>query len=638
MRYATILSLAAVFLFAGSAYAQELEFTFSPEGTELSDAFAPGVQNGARGLSGPFDLDNDGNIEILVAQHSGAGGLIHVIENQGVDNWVHVYSTALIDSTNNTNNARYATGGDLDGDGRGEIIYVAGAGYNTDLDPTLEVGVYVWEYDGQGDDNYGEYPASVGNFQSLQSIEPSGVHAQKIWVQDIDGDDQQEVIFAANGVSAVDFFYVLSHSGDLETDGAGGFDTWNIELAHNPRDNADVWGSGSPMDAIPADLNGDGNMDISFHSWNYFNFFNGTATGADTYVLPDESTTNPHIWATEPDDHAGLLGGIAVDIDDDGTDEVFYPNFNTSNLAVLDYDQDQDVLSITANELVIDVVEGSGWGGIDSGDMDGDGFPELLIGGSGYSPASYNAGEPSRFLNIVEFMGGDPTDPASWSVDNVDTGDPSDTTGFNIVHRDSLGEMMTYYESAFSKQGVIDTSGTANDNIFPTGVAYLGDADGDGMNEVAMSFQGIDDSLVVFDEVWNVDSLDYVRSVREIVAAPVRSFVRIYQFPAGYTVAVDDDAGLPEGFKLHANYPNPFNPSTTIGFTVPRDASLTVRVYDATGRIVNTLVNSQPYASGTYEITWNGTNLSGQSVASGTYFYSLEFDGRKIVRPMVLVK
>src|SRR5690606_9245273 len=182
MRYATILSLAATFLFAGSAFAQtlELEYVFSPEGTELSDAFAPGVQNGARGLSGPFDLDGDGNIEILVAQHNGAGGMIHVIENQGVDNWVHVYSTAPIDSTDSSTDARYATGGDLDGDGLGQIIYVAGGGNNTEADPTLTVGVYVWEYDGNGDDHYGVYPAAVGNFQDIQGIGPSAVHAQQL--------------------------------------------------------------------------------------------------------------------------------------------------------------------------------------------------------------------------------------------------------------------------------------------------------------------------------------------------------------------------------------------------------------------------------------------------------------------------
>ena len=70
-------------------------------------------------------------MEILVAQHT-AGGRVHVIENQGVDSWEHVYSTALIDSSGSSTNARYAVGTDLDGDGRGEIVYVAGNGYKTE--------------------------------------------------------------------------------------------------------------------------------------------------------------------------------------------------------------------------------------------------------------------------------------------------------------------------------------------------------------------------------------------------------------------------------------------------------------------------------------------------------------------------
>src|SRR5690606_30127236 len=395
----------------------------------------------------------------------------------------------LIDSTNNSNNARYATGGDLDGDGLGEIIYVAGGGYNTEADPTLTVGVYVWEYDGNGDDHYGVYPAAVGNFQDIQGIGPSAVHAQQIRAMDIDGDGIQEVIFAANGGNDFDYFYVMSTPDDLETDGAGsGFVTWNVELAVNPRSNTAIFGGGSPMDVVPAALNGDGLMDLSFHSWNNFNFFNGVVTSADTYVIPDETTQNPFLQAAA-EDHTGLFGGHAVDIDGDGTVEVFYPNFNTSNLAVLSYAQDQDVLSITPAELVIDVVEGTGWGGITHGDVDGDGALELWIGGSGLSPSAYNNGEPSRFLNLVEYLGGDPTESTSWELHKLDTGNDLDTTGFNVVYRDSMGVMTKYFEDAYSRQGVIDTTGNAADPIFPTGVVNLGDADGDGRVEVAISFQ-----------------------------------------------------------------------------------------------------------------------------------------------------
>src|SRR5690606_37478615 len=105
---------------------------------------------------------------------------------------------------------------------------------------------------------------------------------------------------------------------------------------------------------------------------------------------------------------------------------------------------------------------------------------------------------------------------------------PVDTTGFSIIHRDSLGVKTTYFDGMLSKQGSLRVD--AADPIFPSGLAYLGDADGDGDAEVALSFQGVDDSLLVVDEVWNADSLRYDRTNREVILAPARAFVRIYEF------------------------------------------------------------------------------------------------------------
>src|SRR5690606_10645063 len=85
MRTATALITLIALTCAGSASAQELEYVFSPEPTtELTAPLPLGVQNSIRGLSGPWDLDRDGRLEVLLAQHNGAGGRIHVVENAGV--------------------------------------------------------------------------------------------------------------------------------------------------------------------------------------------------------------------------------------------------------------------------------------------------------------------------------------------------------------------------------------------------------------------------------------------------------------------------------------------------------------------------------------------------------------------------
>ena len=634
-RYLFLFSLLLLVTGVWTASAQNLEYYFSPEGDAFSDPFAVGVQNGARGISGPFDLDGDGKIEILVAQHS-AGGRVHVIENQGIDAWEHVYSTALIDSTNFDRNARYATGADLDGDGMGEIVYVAGSAYDT-TNAVLTVGAYVWEYDGQGSDNYGDFPATVGNFYELDGLASASARAENMTALDVDNDGQQELLIPANGPSSHDVFYVLSLTGDIETGQAENtFATWNIESRVNARDDANLLGGGSPNAMLAGDMNGDGMMDISYHSWNNFNFFNGTVTGPDTVVLPDASTPNPFLQATA-DDHVAIFGGVMGDIDGDGNDEAFYPNWHTGNVAVMDYDENQNVLSITADDFVTGVIEGAGSGGADLGDLDQDGKMDVLVGGAGYSAASFMQGEPSNFLRVAEYNGGDPTSSASYTLQSIDTSAPIDSTGFNRVYRDSLGTMSSYYEVAQSKGGT--TISHAGDPVFPSGVVFLGDADGDGFNEVALSFQGVDDSLQVIDEVYNPDSTRFDRTVRETFPAPVRAFVRIYEFGADFVVAVEEDPDtLPTGFELHENYPNPFNPSTTIGYTIPSETNVTVRVYDITGRIVKTLVHGQSHAPGAYEIVWDGTGDGGQTLASGTYFYSLEYLGRRDVKAMILIK
>ncbi len=653
-RYLALLSaLVLLAIGVGTASAQmapaTLEYVFSPDPSDASAPFAVGNQNGARGISGPHDLDGDGKMEILVAQHQGFGGRVHVIENQGMDMWKHVYSTPVIDESASSQNARFATGADLDGDGRGEIVYVAGTGYDTTSvhKDILTLGVYVWEYDGSGNDNYGDFPASVFDFYEnddlLKGLEPSPwVRAQNIAALDVDGDGDQELLIPANGPSSHDVFYVLSIGHKLETGNAASeFGEWRIESRISARDGGNKLGGGSPSTMLAGDMNGDGMIDISYHAWNSYNFFNGTVTGENMVALPDTAAgMNTFLRATLGiGDHVALFGGAMGDIDGDGNDEAFYSRFPTGGISVIDYDKDQSVLSITENEFGLSVIEGTGYGGVALGDLDKDGKMDVLAGGFAYSAASFMAKEPSSFLQVAEYKGGDPTSSSSYRLTKVNTSAPMDSVGFNRVYRDSLGEMSDYYEVALSRYGT--TTSDDDHAVVPHGVVFLGDPDGDELNEVALSFQGIDDSLQVIDEVWNADpdSMRYDRTVRETIPAPVRPFVRIYEFAADFTVSAEEDpTTLPTGFALHENYPNPFNPSTTIGYTIPSETNVTVRVYDVTGRVVRTLVRGQSHAPGVYEVIWDGTGDGGHTLASGTYFYSLEYLGRRDVKAMILLK
>jgi hypothetical protein len=97
-------------------------------------------------------------------------------------------------------------------------------------------------------------------------------------------------------------------------------------------------------------------------------------------------------------------------------------------------------------------------------------------------------------------------------------------------------------------------------------------------------------------------------------------------------------AHSPSPWQLMQNVPNPFNPSTTIRFVVPEGgAGVTLRVYDAAGRLVRTLLDGfQPGGPGT--AVWDGTDAAGDPAASGLYFYRLEADGFTQTKKMLLLK
>jgi subtilisin-like proprotein convertase family protein len=110
--------------------------------------------------------------------------------------------------------------------------------------------------------------------------------------------------------------------------------------------------------------------------------------------------------------------------------------------------------------------------------------------------------------------------------------------------------------------------------------------------------------------------------------------VRI-SYPGGLT---DVSGGeLPRQLALADNYPNPFNPATTIQFELPRALRVDLAVYDVSGRRLATLVSEQ-LPAGRHRINWLGQDDQGRAVASGTYFYRLHADGRTLTRKMLLLK
>jgi flagellar hook assembly protein FlgD len=89
--------------------------------------------------------------------------------------------------------------------------------------------------------------------------------------------------------------------------------------------------------------------------------------------------------------------------------------------------------------------------------------------------------------------------------------------------------------------------------------------------------------------------------------------------------------------SLEQNRPNPFNPQTTISFTLAERTQVHLGVYDVDGALVRTLVN-EPRAAATYESRWDGRDESGHAAASGVYFYKLTAGSFTQTKKMVLLK
>jgi hypothetical protein len=102
---------------------------------------------------------------------------------------------------------------------------------------------------------------------------------------------------------------------------------------------------------------------------------------------------------------------------------------------------------------------------------------------------------------------------------------------------------------------------------------------------------------------------------------------------------IDAQTQVPSQFKLMHNYPNPFNPETTIRYSLNNARAENTRliVYNSLGQIVRTLVDAKQPA-GEYQVPWDGKNNSGQQVASGIYYYQLTSGEMQSVQKMILIR
>jgi hypothetical protein len=123
----------------------------------------------------------------------------------------------------------------------------------------------------------------------------------------------------------------------------------------------------------------------------------------------------------------------------------------------------------------------------------------------------------------------------------------------------------------------------------------------------------------------------------QVAADPLAGYFDNIVVTQNATAIEDDETVLPQQFSLEANYPNPFNPSTTIRFTLDQTEDVNLTVYNTSGQVVKSLVNGS-VSAGQHEVKWNATDISGNTVASGIYLYTLRAGNKTETRRMIFLK
>ncbi len=330
----------------------DAELVYSAMATEAGQE--PGYQT--RGISAGSDLDNDGLKEVIVTDYQVHG--VHIFEGTA-DNTLEWVATLADDSTTYWATPRSVITGDLDGNGRGEVIWM---GMRAAEEPYN--GIQVWEWDGvDGSDVYERY---------VLNIEIDGVEVDRYYgeypvnVGDVDQDGVTELLIANNGSDhAYDVFMIASVDGTFES----GF--FSLVTEYVVDQNAGIFG-GSPWGCPNmGDLDGDGDLEALFLAWDHLTLLVVEATGEDSYELQTAVMIDSAFT-----DKANYGQTFVADVDGNGHDEIYGGAYSAGWLWSVTAGDDASDISFENGDITIISDFGATWD-ITGGDIDADGVPEL---------------------------------------------------------------------------------------------------------------------------------------------------------------------------------------------------------------------------------------------------------------------
>ena len=249
-----------------------------------------------------------------------------------------------------------------------------------------------------------------------------------------------------------------------------------------------------------------------------------------------------------------------------------------------------------------------------------------------------NTGEEYGFIRYgyVNSSGGDLVDFYAgifmdWDIEQFGTNSGGVDVGRNLIYNfDNFGPT-NYYGFAALDGNLTGRTTTAS----PPGMVREGSFDWISMLDVTIAANGDfrtwmgtgPNNIAAGDTLWltfAVVAADSLLSLQVSTDNALQKAIDVGWY------SVDDvnapTAELPREFALTQNYPNPFNPATQIRYSLPEEATVSLKVYNLLGQLVTTLVSGE-LGAGHHIATWNGRNSAGSVVGSGMYFYRFDAEG-----------
>lgn len=573
------------------------------------------------------DANGDGKRDEIIATDYNGGGRVHVLKlSQAGDKleviWSSQYGTGASGST-----PRFPRVGDTDGDGIPEIIFCRNS--------TQSIDIYEWKDDTQLWGTEPDFQIDTAKFRLAGARGTLRLNREYLAVYDFDGDGKDEIISHAFSPAGADV-YIIGIDGDIP-----GFASMYFEGGHpSIHDNgADIGAVPSYWSSHAADLDGDGRIEIVNHHWDKYGMWSIQPLGPDSYYYPE--STHPEIANAYHQytvaDAVNYFGCAVADVDGDGKDEIFgtpytdnfhlrIHSFTAADSTVYKW-RDDSASVANCYRILYTKEEMAAVGGkttsdfwpIVKGDLNNDGKDELYTGGG-------------RGLNVIaiQYKG----EGSLFEKENYD---------MNLVYDGEGGGVYATYnvyhgktDSTITDGDTIKTEVPFTSYIFAENV----DLNDNGYPEIVVSQQSVYDSVTVKHYYW-VDSISqFVLNSPEThkIFNPYRKNIILLEWDGVGFTERRVDIVTPNDYALEQNFPNPFNPSTTINFSLPVDKKISLKVFDMLGREVRTLINDELFKQGSYQSVWDGKNNNGMNVSSGHYIARLTYGAFSKTIKMTLLK